>query len=131
MRSLHEAPSSFTLTHRDRLKSCDLLDHLVGCGEAACLVFAPDLSAVDLHVEDASRTFDQFGFDVELALEVCRQTSGFGVVVSLPTILDADVHISCFLLVCQDARHRPGCQATMYKYAPRAATNLRFLKVSV
>ena len=48
--------------------------------------------AVDLHVEDAAAALDQFGINPCRCFDCVRQTGGFGRVVSLHAILDADVH---------------------------------------
>jgi hypothetical protein len=60
--------------------------------EPTDLMLAPDLFAIDMHVEDSSGTFDHFGIDFELLFDRFRQTGGRGVVVSLHAIFDADVH---------------------------------------
>lgn len=70
----------------------DLVDYLVMFREAADVVLAPDLRAVDVNVEDAAAALDQFGFHLEFALDRLRQTGGCGQVVSFTAVLDGDVH---------------------------------------
>jgi hypothetical protein len=60
--------------------------------EAAHVVFAPDLCAVHVDVEDAARAFNQLGRNLKLLLDRIRQTGGRGKVVSLRAILDGDIH---------------------------------------
>jgi hypothetical protein len=65
---------------------------LVGLGKAPNLVLRKDASAVDLDVEDAVVTLDEFGFDAELATNRGRQTGGRGQVVSTHAVGDRDPH---------------------------------------
>ncbi len=48
--------------------------------------------AVEIDVEDSTGTRDQERFDAERVFELCRQTDGFGLVVSLHAVGDRDVH---------------------------------------
>jgi len=61
-------------------------------GEAAYVVLAPDLLAVDVYVKDAAGALDHLGIDLVFLLDGSRQTGGGGVVVSLHAVLDADIH---------------------------------------
>lgn len=57
-----------------------------------CLVFAVDQLAVDLHVEDTALAFDQFAIKPKTLLDVCRQTDGCRLIVSLHAVFDRNVH---------------------------------------
>lgn len=61
-------------------------------GEAAYVVLAPDLFAVDVHVEDAAAALDEGAVNAVLFLDRIRQTGGCGAVISLHTKLDRDFH---------------------------------------
>ena len=61
-------------------------------GKPARLGLAVDQVAVDGHIEYAAGAFGQFGLDPECLVNRVRQTDGFGVVVSLYAVFDADVH---------------------------------------
>ena len=58
----------------------------------AGLVLAPDLGAAYVDVKHATRSLDQGRVDVELFFDRFRQTGGCGIVVSLSTVFDADLH---------------------------------------
>ena len=60
--------------------------------EAAGLELAPDLGAVDLHVEDPSGPFDQLHVGGKTALDRIRQTGGLWQVVSLAAVFDRHSH---------------------------------------
>ena len=60
--------------------------------ETAYFLFVPYPRAVDMHVEHAAAPFDHFDIHAELSLDRLRQTGGRGIVVSLHTVLDTDVH---------------------------------------
>jgi hypothetical protein len=70
----------------------DLCDDFFVLWEAANVFFAPDLRAVDMHVENTARALDHFSVYAELALNRFRQTGGGGEVVSLHAVFDADFH---------------------------------------
>ena len=76
----------------------DQVEDFLVFGEAAHVLLAPDLGAVDVDVEDPARTLDQFGLDLERLLQCVRQTGGSGQVVSLAAVLDADLHRLCCLI---------------------------------
>ena len=80
-------------------QGCNLVEHFVVLGEAPNLLLAPDLRAIDVYVEDAARPFDQLRLHLELVFDRIRQTGGCGEIISLPAILDGDLHlaISCEL----------------------------------
>lgn len=58
----------------------------------ANVVLAPDLRAIDVHVEYPAGAFDHLRIDAELILDRLRQTGGRRKVVSLHAVFDADVH---------------------------------------
>jgi hypothetical protein len=59
-------------------------------GKAACLLLGEEQLIVDGDLEDATRSFDELGFDAELLLDLLRQTGGAGEVVSDAAVLDDD-----------------------------------------
>jgi hypothetical protein len=69
-----------------------LVENLAVFGEAADLVFGEDQVAVHFDVEDAAAAFNQFAVDVDGFFDRVRQTGGFGLVISHPAVLDADMH---------------------------------------
>lgn len=70
----------------------DTVDHFVMFGKPSRLMLAPDLPAVDMHVENAAAAFDHFRVDVELFPDGIRQTDGLRQVVSLNAIFDGHMH---------------------------------------
>lgn len=77
-----------------------LADDLIVLREAADVVFAPDLRAIDMDVKNAALAFDHLGVDAELVVNRLRQTGGSRVVVSLHAVFDADFHdVSWFWLM--------------------------------
>lgn len=85
---------------RFRSQSLDPIQHFVVLREAPDVMFAPDLRAVDVHVEDSAGAFDHLRIYAELILDRLRQTGGRGVIVSLHAVFDADVH-------CRTTPHTP------------------------
>ena len=71
----------------------DLLQHLTMLGESTGPVLAPYLGAIHVDVKHAACPFDQLRVDFERFLDGLRQTGGFGIVVSLPAVLDAHFHL--------------------------------------
>jgi hypothetical protein len=59
--------------------------------EAAGLLLGEEDLVVDRDLEDAPGAADELGLDVELPLEIRRQTGGAGVVVSHPAVFDPHV----------------------------------------
>ena len=64
------------------------LRHFSGLGKAARRAFGEDQLAVEGDFEDAVLPFDQGGLDVELVVDLVRQTGGSGLVVSNHAVLD-------------------------------------------
>jgi len=64
-----------------------------GLWKAAGAVLGVHQLAVGNDVEDAARTFDEFGLNLEPLFQIGRQTGGPGVVVSGDAVGNADVHV--------------------------------------
>lgn len=67
-------------------------EHLVIFRKASGLVFAEDQLVVGLHIKNSAGAGNELGVDIHLLLDRIRQTGGFGQVVSLRAIGDADFH---------------------------------------
>jgi hypothetical protein len=87
------------------LPSVDLLEDLLVLGEPVRHLVGVDDVVVDGDFEDAARAFLQRGGDAVLVLDGGLQTGGLGEVVSLPAVLDLDVHP--LLLVPEMVRRSP------------------------
>jgi len=61
-------------------------------GKLTGLVLRVDESAVDLHIKNPSAAFDEFRDDPGGCFDCVRQTGGFGRVVSLNAVSNADLH---------------------------------------
>ena len=61
-------------------------------GESTLFVLGENEVAIDGDVKDAAAAFNEFGGDAEFLFDRIRQTGGFGMVVSLHAVLDADGH---------------------------------------
>ena len=73
-------------------KGFDPVEYFAVFGESPYFVLVPDLHAVNVYVEHAAGAFDHLSVYVKLFFDRFRQTGGFGVVVSLYAVFDADVH---------------------------------------
>ena len=73
-------------------KGVNLFEHLLVFRKPPCALFAPDLCAVDVHIEDPTGAFDQLRLDLELLPDRIRQTGGCRQIVSFAAVLDCDVH---------------------------------------
>ena len=79
-----------------RRRRLDLIEHFVVLRKPAGCFLIPDLRSVDVNVEHPAGPLDHRGVDVELVLNRLRQTGGCGIVFSLHTVFDADVHPASF-----------------------------------
>jgi hypothetical protein len=70
----------------------EFAEHLLMFGEAADLILGEDQLPVGGDIKDAAAAFDELGLDAVGLLDGFRQTGGFGKVVSLHAVLDADLH---------------------------------------
>ncbi len=70
------------------MDALNLLDQRSVFWEFAGLMLAVNQIAVDLHVEDAALTGDHLAINTEVLLNLCRQTGGFGFVVSLHAVFN-------------------------------------------
>ncbi len=61
-------------------------------GKPTGLVLRVDEPAIDLHIEYSTLPLDEFGIDSGSCLDRVRQTDGFGRVVSLNAVSNADLH---------------------------------------
>ena len=68
--------------------------------ESTGRLFGKDEDAVAPYLEHAAARFDQLRFNVQLALDLLRQTGRAGIIVSHGTIFNAHVHdlSSAFIL---------------------------------
>ena len=70
----------------------EFAQHLLVLGEPTDLILGEDQFSVGGDIEDAAAAFDELGLDAVGLLDGLRQTGGFGEVVSLHAVLDADLH---------------------------------------
>src|SRR5262249_36957033 len=75
-----------------RLSGVDLREDLRVLGEAVGLLVGVGLLAVDEDFEDAAHALVQRGGDAVFLFDRGLQTGGLGEVVSLPAVLDPDLH---------------------------------------
>ena len=68
--------------------SLKLFQHLAVFRESVDVVLAEDFVAIQDHIEDAAAALNHLRFDARFALDCCRQTDGFGFVVSLYAVGD-------------------------------------------
>lgn len=73
-----------------RLQAID--DVVVRLRETAGLVLAVEQLSIAPDVENAAGAFDEHSLHTDLVFDQCRQTGGFGVVVSNTAIRDGDFH---------------------------------------
>jgi hypothetical protein len=69
--------------------------HLPGIGKPPYPQLREDQLAVASDLKGTTGALDQLRVDIQLLLDVCRQTGGSGVVVSNHTIFDLDLDSGC------------------------------------
>jgi len=71
-------------------------------GELTGLMLRVDESAIDLHVKNSTATFDEFRINPGGCFDCVRQTGGFGRVVSLNAVSNADLHVGLLRLMTRN-----------------------------
>ncbi|GEM_PF-2481179 len=79
-----------------------LAEDFVVLGELAGLMLRVDESAIDLHIENPAAAFDEFGINPGSCFDCVRQTGGFGRVVSLNAVGNADLHVGLLRLMTRN-----------------------------
>ncbi len=74
------------------MRFLDLFDQRRVFGKLAGFVLAVDQIAIDFDVEDSAAATDQLAINPDVAFDICRQTDGHRLVISLHAVLDRNVH---------------------------------------
>lgn len=73
--------------------SLQLAEDFFVFGKLTGLMLRVDESAINLHIENPTAAFDEFGYHPRGSFDCVRQTGGFGRVVSLNAVSNADLHV--------------------------------------